>query len=225
MNIVIIPFGGLGNRLRVILSYLREYKDIKVLWKKTPEISHDHFLDVFEPIKGVNFLYALPKNTKVISTCNPLGDWYDKDGKELISLIKPKARIIERILAQRPPDIAIHVRRTDHSKLAQSKQKFTTDQMFFDFVDQAAANLSDLAIYVATDNAQTYSLFAQRYSGHVQTLSTFNKSRASLRQTSLADSVVDWFICANAKVFMGSDYSSFTDLIRFKRAALIENQI
>lgn len=216
-NAVIIPIGGLGNRLRVILSYLHAYNDIKVLWNKTPEIASEHFLDVFEPINGVTFINIVPKNAKVIRSCVPIGDWFGKDGKELINMIKPTRQIAERIHKEPIPDIAIHARRTDHSKLAQSRQRFTTDEMFFNYVDQRLTT-ADLSIYVATDNAQTYSLFIHRYPKKVKTLSTF-RSSSSLRQTSLADSVVDWFVCASAKEFMGSDYSSFTDLIKLKREA------
>ena len=212
---IIVPIGGLGNRLRVILSYLETRKRIKVIWRKTAEIAGAHFLDVFEPINGIEFVSHPDRGEIQLVTCIPANlDWFNGVGVQQLALIKALPHIQQRINALPTPQVAIHVRRTDHSPAAQLRGQFTSDQMFFDFIDGVRKDTQSL--YVATDNSQTAHVFAQRYPGAI-IASVFGSSR--LRQTSLEDSVVDWFMCVRAQHFMGSGYSSFTDLIQMTRAS------
>ena len=48
--------GGLANRLRVILNYREKYGQIDIVWKLDDLIAHKHFLECFEPLRGVRFV-------------------------------------------------------------------------------------------------------------------------------------------------------------------------
>jgi hypothetical protein len=216
MSFVLIPLGGLGNRLRVILSYLLEHQNLKVIWKKDSNVAFQHFLEVFMPIDNISFVES--SNDSIISTCVPIGNWFatdwsKSDGQKLIHLIKPLPHILSRIEAQPEADIAIHARRTDHTQLAKSRGLFTSDETFMEFIDSSEGH----TIYIATDNQATLSCFLKRYPDRI--LSSSNFIHRSLRHTNLEDSVVDWLMCCRAKTFLGSGYSSFSDLIELKRAS------
>ena len=49
-------FGGLANRLRVVLSWRATFGELEVVWRPDGEIAHGRFLDVFEPLNGVTFV-------------------------------------------------------------------------------------------------------------------------------------------------------------------------
>ena len=69
-ELIIIPTGGLGNRLRVLLSYLskanKEHKKLIVLWRQTPACP-GLFYECFKHISNVevNVKYKLANNVKV----------------------------------------------------------------------------------------------------------------------------------------------------------------
>jgi hypothetical protein len=69
---------------------------------------------------------------------------------------------------------------------------------------------SSLKVYIATDNYETQQKFINFYGDRL----IYKKIEASdnLRQTSLQDAVVDMYVCAGAKYFLGS-ISNFTDII------------
>jgi hypothetical protein len=72
-----------------------------------------------------------------------------------------------------------------------------------------------MKIYIATDNKDTQDIFINKYNDRL-IIKKIIPSK-NLRQTSVQDAVVDIYICAGAKYFMGSIGSSFTDLINYIR--------
>jgi len=72
-----------------------------------------------------------------------------------------------------------------------------------------------MKIYIATDNKETQDIFINKYNDRIIIKKIIPSD--SLRQTSVQDAVVDIYICAGAKYFMGSIGSSFTDLITYIR--------
>ena len=134
----------------------------------------------------------------------------------MYATLKPKLDIQEKINAKitelesgNNGFVAIHVRRTDHIGHAVANKLFTTDADFFAFLDKQspAAN-----IYLATDNQGTQKIFKSRYGERLKAMKWIIP-RLALRQTDLEDAIVDIFTCANAPEFLGSGYSSFSDLI------------
>ena len=77
-----------------------------------------------------------------------------------------------------------------------------------------------LAVYLATDNVETQRAFLGRHRGRVRVGREIVPcgTKTVLRQTPLADAVVDLFCCAAADVFKGSYYSSFSETIAHLRA-------
>lgn len=112
--------------------------------------------------------------------------------------------------------IALHVRRTDHTELAKSKKRFTTNEDFFAFIKTHDSSSPFPLIYLATDNQETQELFKRRYGTRIFVNKEIKRTE-KLRQTTEADAVVDLFMCRSAVSFKGSGYSSFSDTIQYLR--------
>ena len=71
----------------------------------------------------------------------------------------------------------------------------------------------NIKVYIATDNYETQQTFINFYGDRL----IYKKIEPStnLRQTSLQDAVVDMYVCAGAKYFLGSVKSSFSDTITY----------
>jgi hypothetical protein len=172
------------------------------------------FLDYFEPVEGIEFIsdvstfkeYSIDYTGCMINKDFP--PIYDelKLKPELQAIIDEKRRILG-------PYIAVHVRRTDHIELAKQYNMYTEDESFFSFLDE---NLSDKNIYIATDNKETYELFKSRYHEKIK-FEYHVTNESSYRKTSLADAIIDLFMCIHASSFMGSGRSSFSSLITLLR--------
>ena len=76
------------------------------------------------------------------------------------------------------------------------------------FIDKCP---STMKIYIATDNKDTQDIFINKYKDRIIIKKIVPSNE--LRQTSLQDAVVDIYICAGANYFLGSNGSSFSDLI------------
>jgi glutamate synthase domain-containing protein 1 len=106
--------------------------------------------------------------------------------------------------------IAIHVRRTDNSEIAKINNNYTDDKDFFDFIEKN----SDKKVFLATDNKETQELFIRKYGDRINIYKEILNSD-SLRKTDLLNTIIDIYICSNAEMFLGSGWSSFTQLIRY----------
>ena len=106
-----------------------------------------------------------------------------------------------------PNYIACHIRRTDMIKLYKEKNisTYLSDQDYMHFINQYPVNLK---VYIATDNYETQQTFINFYGDRL----IYKKIEPStnLRQTSLQDAVIDMYVCAGAKYFLGSVKSNFT---------------
>lgn len=217
MTLVIMPEGGLCNMLRVVFSwYARARKEGRVLivcWVPS-EACNGFFLDYFEPVHGIEFIKGY--NPVIKYDYRGCGVLEEFNHPSMYATLKPKLDIQEKINAKitelesgNNGFVAIHVRRTDHIGHAVANKLFTTDADFFAFLDKQspAAN-----IYLATDNQGTQKIFKSRYGERIKAMKWIIPL-LTLRQTNLEDAIVDIFTCANAPEFLGSGYSSFSDLI------------
>lgn len=217
-NIVVIPTGGLSNKLRVVFSYLyqavKEKKKLVVIWK-FDHLCEGYFLNYFEPIQNVTFLTKLPDKTRVNYIGCSSTKWdYNYSKLVLKPTIKNKINnYINKYLGNNY--IAVHIRRTDHIGLAKKKGKYTDDQSFIKYIDKYPT----LKIYLATDNYNTQRLFKNRYGNRLYMYQAI-KPNNHLRQTSLEHSIIDAYICARSKQFMGSGFSSYSSLINLIRKTL-----
>jgi GDP-fucose protein O-fucosyltransferase len=205
--------GGLANRLRAIFS--RYEPGIRVVWTRTWDIANAHFLEVFEPVPGIEFVDGGASEESWHAAVN-YNDWHRH-----YALLRPTAALRDRIsgLQEAMGEYdAIHVRRTDHVKLAHMQGKYTTDEEFIAWIVERD---SDASVFLATCNAETRQIFKRAlgpslfWQGDMQpSTATQHESR---RYNSLADSVVDLFLCAGARSFMGSAHSSFSELVTHLR--------
>ena len=217
MTLVIMPEGGLCNMLRVVFSWYakakKEGRQLIVCWALS-DACPGFFLDYFMPIAGIKFIKGYVP-----------GIHYDYQGCEVLkefnypsmyAALKPKAQLQARIdsnIAELRTGaagfVALHARRTDHIKDAMANNKFTSDVGFFEFLDKQSLESN---IYLATDNLETQEIFKARYGARMKALKWITPRRA-LRQTGIEDAVVDIFTCVAANAFLGSGWSSFSDLI------------
>lgn len=210
MTYVIVPDGGLCNRLRVLLSWLKkaraEGQQLVVYWPITVHCNGS-FIRNFEPISGVKVLQREPEPGRRVDysgwePCGPLE----------ISALKPSPALSERIAAIRaslgPEYDAMHIRRTDLPE-----QRESPDADFEQFVIDAA----DAPVYLATDNVVTQRHFLAAFgSKKIRTAATIT-DRGTLRQTPLDIAIIDLFVCAGAAYFKGTAGSSFTEFIELLR--------
>ena len=217
-NLVIIPKGGLCNKLRVVFSYLynalKQKKKLVVIWI-FDRCCEGYFLDFFEPVENVTFLTKPPDKTKInYSGCSSTN--WDGNYSKLVTKSTIKNKInnyIDKFLNNNY--IAVHIRRTDHTSLAKKNKKYTDDQTFIKYIDKHPTD----KIYLATDNYDTQRQFKNRYGNRLYIYQHIIPN-SKLRQTSLEHSIIDIFICARAKQFMGTGYSSYSTLINQIRKTL-----
>jgi len=223
-NIVIKPRAGLCNRLRFMFSFIKRLQDnskfedtnLTVLWEPDNECPY-FYLDIMCPIPNVKFIKN-PKNVDSIdfSSCGTVGGYkninYISNIKfsQKIEILKKIKKIIN-ILENKY--IAIHVRRTDHVDLAKSKNRFTEDKEFIQFIN---SNKS-YNIFLATDCLKTQQKFKKLYPKRTKYIKFINENINGKRKTSFETAIIDMFTCAFAVKFKGSDYSSYSEFINLIR--------
>lgn len=222
MTLVIMPEGGLCNMLRVIFSWYakakKEGRELIVCWALS-DACPGFFLDYFEPVPGIRFIKGYNPGAKYdYQGCGVLEEF---NHPSMYAALNPKAHIqakvdanIAELRASGAGFIAIHARRTDHIKDAMANNKFTTDSTFFEFLDKQPRTTY---IYIATDNLKTQEIYKARYGNRVKGMTWITPTH-TLRQTDLKDAIVDIYTCVSANAFMGSGWSSFSDLINDLRA-------
>ena len=217
MTLVIMPEGGLCNMLRVVFSWYakakKENRELIVCWALS-DACPGFFLDYFKPVPGIRFIKGYNPGAKYdYQGCGVLEEF---NHPSMYAALNPKPHIHARInaniaeLSTSGSDfMAIHARRTDHIKDAMANNKFTSDAGFFEFLDKQSPESN---IYLATDNLGTQEIYTSRYSTRIKAMKWITPRR-TLRQTDLEDAVVDIYTCVGATAFMGSGWSSFSDLI------------
>jgi len=214
--IVVEPIGGLCNYLRVVFSYyqkaIKDNEELVVVWKKT-ESCPGFFLDYFENVKNTQFIKERKNIKKVdykgFSICPGLIPNYVNliPNKKILQKIKNNVKLLEDNYD------AIHVRRTDHVKLAKDFNSFTPDEEFIDFVNNSKSKY----LYIATDNRKTQNNFLKRYKNKIKVVKLIDDSQKNLRKTSLEDAIIDLYMCIYSINFKGSGFSSFSDTIKLIR--------
>lgn len=211
--ITILPHGGLGNRLRVIFSYynyaISNNETLTVIWLQDVDIAYESFLNLFEPVEHITFLSnnkdKLPIHYEGVFCCKHYPPIYDK------LQIKPYLQdIINERINIIGDYIAVHVRRGDHIRVSKNRNAHTEWSDFIKFINKEK---KDKNLYIATDNKITYTNISNKYKKIVKFSFPKENPRQQKRRTKLIDSVVDIYMCVNASEFLGSGWSSFSELI------------
>ena len=220
-NYSVLSCGGLGNRLRMILSCykyaLSNNKLLKVYWKVNNEVSFSKFTDVFKPIKGITFIYEY-NNEPVDYTSPDNCSVLDKAGEfeYLYRYLQPNDNIngtIQNLINKTGKKyISMHIRRTDHIVMAENHNQYVSDTEYIDFIN----NYPGYNIYLACDNRATQDKFINLYGNRIIINNRITDNN-NLRKTSLEDSVIDIFMCVYSQFFKSAGYSSFSDTIKILR--------
>jgi hypothetical protein len=207
--------GGLCNRLRAILSVWAS-GHVEVIWDEDEYVSGAHFLDVFRPIHGLDFVSAAGGWDVEAFAPAPgaIPGW-----ENAYRALTPADAIQERLRRGPPrPYVACHIRRTDHVPNVDTHGGVI--RPIEEYVRWAV--FSRRPLYLATDNRETQAKVRSMYpdtwigcelpeSREEQGLTDHH------RNGSLADAVTDLYNCAAAAEFLGSVGSSFTDTIETLR--------
>ena len=211
--------GGLCNRLQHVISARAAYGPLLVTWDlQEPALAGARFSDLFEPLDGVEFREhgTAPESCHV---CADAPEGWERGYLEL----KPRLDIVERIgaIAGEYNYVAVHIRRSSgHAELLERLAvTATTDEDFLRWLGQ----YPDHVVYLATDNAKTQAAWLGRLGRAIVNREILTGTeRQGLGNhaihTSVADAVVDLYVCAGATHFMGTRGSSFTDTINRLRS-------
>jgi len=212
-SIIVHPTGGLCNKLRVTLSYLdfarRNNTHLVVIWKKSSACP-GYFLDYFQPMNGVSFQNSNFNNKSVMYegcyTKPEFKNWNIYKELKLVPELERKIQTYQKTLGRY---IAVHIRRTDHVRLAKKTNSFTSDQEFIRFIRRHP----DYNLYLATDNSNTQDKFLKLFPDKIKVIENIITKNNSLRQTSLEQAIIDLIVCSRANKFKGSGASSFSSFI------------
>ena len=226
---------GLSNKLRTLMGYLwlaeQSEQELNVCWH-IDETCNGHFLDIFQPISGVNFVDFENEAEADFSgygtfdqillpymKSNGLKANIYEEHKRMYRKLEPLPRIQEKVRVFCEKNgistcIGMHIRRTDHEEFAKSQQSFTADEVFIDFIRNSPASSR---VYIATDNRETQDLFASLYGDRVLAYTRIADSKA-LRKTSLEEALIDALVCRECRSFKGSGFSSYSDFIEILRS-------
>ena len=238
MSFHLHPVGGLCNRLRAMLSYLAAYEDLVVYWDDEVR----HFLHMFEPMTGVRFAER---------PIDGLVDWgiasgAPEDWRKHYASLRPLPHLRKRIDASiaamsKTYDvgdnsftarsyIAIHVRRTDMTRLVQQTgaSPLPTDDEFAQWIQRWA---HELPIWLATDNGETQQRYLTdprfaypsgnsrvRFLAPMPGNEVLDDAEHHAFNGPQEDAVVDLYVCAAATEFMGSgSFGTFSGTIEILR--------
>ncbi len=215
--------GGLCNRLQALMSYRAVHGRIQVQYAVDCQIGYGRFEDVFEPLSGVTFEYLeetrdrptyednLPKGTLYANQPCPEADnsWWDAY-RDLVLLPEHAARV-------KAYPSAVHIRRTDFTKLAKDVGVYVNDESFLRQIRQM-----DGPVYLATDNMETQATYIKAINDmgkgwEVLDWVPDHDNRHDNRATGLAHAAIDMYTCSMATSFVGTPGSSFSATIEVLR--------
>jgi len=212
--------GGLCNRLRIMLGYQavcsRKGETLEFLWEQN-RYATKHNGEFSVP--GVDIQTTRDNHVPIASStmfqgiANTILGGHDRDFEiTQWRSIQWSDRVREMAKQGAMCGLAVHVRRTDHD----GWHKLTTD----DFVRRTAEvmrreGFRALPIYLSTDGKDTFDAFTQEFGAN--NLRHIPKDYTLPYQTDLTTACADLLACSQARFFIGTRNSSFTDGIRSLR--------
>lgn len=106
--------------------------------------------------------------------------------------------------------ISIHIRSTD---LIPDYKINKTINVYYEFIDRN----KDKKIYLATDCQKYQKLFKDKYQSRLYYFENINDNSVFKRNTSHISIYIDLFMCRDSNDFLGTEKSTFTQLIKILR--------
>ena len=144
-------------------------------------------------------------------------NFYDIYKKQLRKL-KPIPKINKKIISFAEKNninerIGLHIRKTDNGVSNKNKKYRTNEDWYFNMIDMELDNNDQSKFFLATDNPESRLKIMERYGDKVISYTTqddFNIKK--LRQTSMENSIVDFYCLSLCKRLYGENGSSFSDV-------------
>ena len=233
---VVVPMGGLCNRLRNILSQRSLHDSIEVLWARSDGVSNASWSDVFEPLDRVTFRdigvmpaqdYAGPCDQGPCSSAIPDAPPSWTTAYMELRPLPPILARVDELKAMGSPYAAIHARHSDHDENAARFGHVTTnDELLRWFLTseklagmERDGNRNTVSLYLASECKKTIEFFRTHCpSLRINAAWTRQVVNYDERPGTLADAVVDLWMCKDAAAFRGTWISSFSETIALLRA-------
>ena len=94
--------------------------------------------------------------------------------------------------------------------MAKINKVYSSDEKFINFLNNS--NNKNKNIYIATDNILTYNKYKTIYKNRIK-LNFHKIIKNGFRKTSLQDAIIDIYMSVYSDNFLGSRWSSFSELI------------
>lgn len=217
---VVLNKSGLSCYLKSMFSYYTYCKKnnikLEIIWIETSHCN-GYFLDYFEKLDDVEFVKEPSADTKIIYARVGRGiDGYSYNDLYIFNDLKLKSdmkNIISSYITTLDKYIAIHIRRTDFTRLQKTSNiPKTNDEEFIKFIEDKLLLNNDYNIYLATDNIYTQKTFLERYPDKIKIITNI-ENNDNVRKTTLTQAIIDIYMCVFAEHFLGTNGSSFSDLI------------
>jgi hypothetical protein len=232
----VVPIGGLGNRIRSILSHRAAHGEIEVLWARSDAVCRGRWEDVFEPLSGVTFSdigeihahdYKGPHDAMYEQIASGEPEGWTRCYAELVPSVDVMVRVADVYATlKRPMDppthlgppnyYAVHARRGDHTEHAKLFGHCTTNE---ELLWWCTKRISDFpyTVFLATDCPDTQEWFRARLPHFVRRTLVQGVSGYEQRPGTLAEAVVDMWVCTHSIAFKGSWMSSYSETIELIR--------
>lgn len=224
--------GGLCNKIRTLVgfNYFARLKNKKLyaVWKYGPECPCN-FYDLFENMPNTIILLNNKKKPDNIIDYGLLNEFVAKKynlKKNNIYInnyknLKIKKNILDKVKKvinnkNNSNILGLHIRRTDHVVYLNriNKNNLFRDNNYYEKKINLFNKFNpNSSVYLATDNYKTQKYFCQKYNNIIYNYKIPKKSR-KLRVTSCEDAIIDILILSKCKEFVGTNMSSFTNLIK-----------
>lgn len=220
-TIAIKTIYGLCNRLRCVFSYLLYARSIgkklKVYWPSDWGCN-GFFLDYFQPVDGVEFFREDFLNGAKYDVCTQY--WHEDYDPSLHFLYSPLKLLpsldheVKKYIKSLNKYCSVHIRQTDFIRMAKKHDlPLVTNEDFIEEIHRLDSINHYNYIYLATDNRFSQTALEKIFPQKLKYYDRIQRKN-SFRHTSLEHAILDIYICANSQTFIGTQGSSFSQLIQ-----------
>jgi len=227
--IVVEAYGGLGNRLKALVSGMCAGadlgKDVRVIWKNSNECGAK-FSELFEPVTAPRvFLHDALSVGYVQHECDTQKQWHDLSGTKTVMYLKSGARFhttadvefVNFLKSLKPQSaiaaevaalgdlssaVGVHIRSKENTVSVQSSPQAA-------FVTAMTAFPSTTKFFLATDSEAVRTALEADFPGRIVTVA---KDLTRNSKKGLQDALKDFLALSHCSQVLGSKGSSFSEM-------------